>query len=143
MSFIADMAYGELGEELVLKRFKVLFPECDWQQTTGKFSGYDIYCEHCQQTVEVKSDRRAKETQNVCFEKGLFDKSTAEWVVYIIDGQGYQWDREDLLHKLKELSRQGKTRYLKLGDGWKNPAVLVRAEDILPHGELLTLEGEV
>lgn len=139
-NFARDRAYGELNENSVEIYLTKKHPKCLWQRAVGLQKAYDLKCKHCDDMVEVKADRLAPTTGNICFEDNLFRFTKSQRVIYVIAGKGYIFDTKKLLVKLKKLKSEGKARHLLVGDRNANPALLVKMTDITPMAKMFTLE---
>ena len=139
---MADLANGREAEVRVQKYMLKSRPDCYYAQSQGKNSDYDLYCIlHMGERVEVKHDRKAVVTGNLCFEKKLFATTRSPLIVYVIGDRGHIFEKDSLWSALKELAAQGRTTFRMLGDRDANPAVLVKKELILPLAEEIELEG--
>ena len=87
MSFHSDLAFGEEGEYLVLKKLHLKYPKA--YKVEGYCKEWDIFVPEKGIGVEVKSDRAAHKTGNVVIENSYGDKPSgiettrATWWVYI------------------------------------------------------------
>lgn len=130
-NFARDRAYGEQNELLVMEYLTNEHPDCEWIRAVGMQKAYDLICYHCGQMVEIKADRLAPTTGNICFEDNLFIHTNSQRVVYVIAGKGYIFDTKELIKELAKLELAGKGRRLLLGDRNANSALLVRMDDII------------
>ncbi len=138
---MADLAVGETAEGRILEHLATAFPDCSWIKAAPKSKHMDLICIHCGESVEVKTDRKAGDTGNLCFEANLFIHSKADRIFYVVGDMAYAWRRETLLLQLLVLHASGKTRGLMGGDGWKNPLILAKLEDITIGAEEFNLGG--
>jgi len=87
MSFHSDLAFGEEGEYLVLKKLHLKYPKA--YKVEGYCKEWDIFIPEKGIGVEVKSDRAAHKTGNVVIENKYGDRPSgiettrATWWVYI------------------------------------------------------------
>jgi hypothetical protein len=141
-TFVKDLAHGELAEKQVLAHLKAAYPKCDWVKGNKQSKHLDLICVHCGNMVEVKTDRKALETGNLCFESNLFIHTRAHRIFYVVGNRAYVWNTSELLKKLLLLHANGKTRGLLGGDGWRNPMILAPLELITESAEVYELKEE-
>ena len=100
MSFHSDLAFGEEGEYLVLKKLHFKYPKA--YKVEGYCKEWDIFVPEKGIGVEVKSDRAAHKTGNVVIENKYGDKPSgiettkAAWWVYITKCNLYWIKPEDI-----------------------------------------------
>ena len=100
MSFKSDLAFGEEGELLVLKKLRYKYPKA--YKVRGYCKEWDIFIPEKDIGVEVKSDRAAHKTGNVVIENKYGDKPSgiettkAAWWVYITKCNLYWIKPEDI-----------------------------------------------
>lgn len=102
---------------------------------------HDIECLLHGEMVEVKRDLKANRTGNMCFERALFSANIAQTIVYDIGTYCVVFNRSDLWQRLKELSEQSRTKFVRGGDRAANLLLLAKVEDILKIGIVIRLEG--
>lgn len=129
---------GEQAEVQVQKYLNAK-GECYYSQTQGNVKTHDLYCLYHGERVEVKRDLMAPRTGNICFERNLFAHTKSQFIIYVINDTAYIYKTAELWAAIKQLAKAGKTDYRKLGDGDKNPAILVKMTDITPSAEQATL----
>lgn len=83
MTFHADLSFGKKYEKKAMEMLG------GGEQVEGKFSGWDI--KHNNTKYEVKADRRAASTGNLCIEyehtgipSGLSLTEADEWIFYVV-----------------------------------------------------------
>ena len=100
MSFKSDLAFGEEGELLVLKKLRYKYPKA--YKVRGYCKEWDIFIPEKDIGVEVKSDRAAHKTGNVVIENKYGDRPSgiettkAAWWVYITKCNLYWIKPEDI-----------------------------------------------
>ena len=100
MSFHSDLAFGEEGEYLVLKKLHLKYPKA--YKVEGYCKEWDIFIPEKDIGVEVKSDRAAHKTGNVVIENKYGDRPSgiettkAAWWVYITKCNLYWIKPEDI-----------------------------------------------
>ena len=100
MSFHSDLAFGEEGEYLVLKKLHLKYPKA--YKVEGYCKEWDIFVPEKGIGVEVKSDRAAHKTGNVVIENKYGDRPSgiettkAAWWVYITKCNLYWIKPEDI-----------------------------------------------
>jgi len=100
MSFHSDLAFGEEGEYLVLKKLHLKYPKA--YKVEGYCKEWDIFIPEKGIGVEVKSDRAAHKTGNVVIENKYGDRPSgiettkAAWWVYITKCNLYWIKPEDI-----------------------------------------------
>ena len=100
MSFKSDLAFGEEGELLVLKKLRYKYPKA--YKVRGYCKEWDIFIPEKDIGVEVKSDRASYKTGNVVIENKYGDRPSgiettkAAWWVYITKCNLYWIKPEDI-----------------------------------------------
>jgi len=91
MGWHQDLAFGKKWEE---KALELLGDGKTEQAPKGRFSDWDF--KHDGRAYEVKSDRRAHETGNFCFEyehsgipSGIHTSKADDWIYFIITPDAY------------------------------------------------------
>ena len=102
MSFHSDLAFGEKGERLVLKKVQIKYPKA--YKIEGFCKEWDIFVPEKGIGIEVKSDRASHRTGNVVIEDSYggrpsgIETTKATWWAYITKCHLY-WITPD---KIKE-----------------------------------------
>ena len=100
MSFHSDLAFGEEGEFLVLKKLRFKYPKA--YKVEGYCKEWDIFVPEKGIGIEVKSDRAAHKTGNVVIENKYgespsgIETTRATWWVYITKCNLYWIKPEDI-----------------------------------------------
>ena len=106
MSFHSDLAFGEEGEYLVLKKLHFKYPKA--YKVEGYCKEWDIFVPEKGIGVEVKSDRAAHKTGNVVIENSYggipsgIETTRATWWVYITKCNLYWIKPEDIKQCIKD-----------------------------------------
>lgn len=141
-TFLRDKAVGEAAEVKIQKYLNSTNPDCYYSQSQGNIKTHDLFCLMHGERVEVKNDRMAPITGNICFERNLFAHTRSQTIIYVIKDTAYIYQTKQLWEAIQQLAREGKTTFKMLGDGNRNPAILVKVADITPSAEQVKLEGE-
>ena len=128
--FEDDLKAGEEGEKIVEKVLKTHYGDRTYKMD-GNFKWFDYVCvgEHGRvTTVEVKTDRKFKETGNVAIEINYKDRETlkeskAEVIVYLLENQCWGVNRLWLIEKIKHYPK------IKGGDNKDSELVLIPVND--------------
>ena len=128
---MADLREGE-SAEVAVRDYLNSNTNCHYKKSYKTSTRSDMSCLYHGEMVEVKLDRKAPATGNICFEQNLFKKTASATVVYVIGDVAYLFDTRELAKAIIELHSQGQTKYMKLGDRNANPAILVKSVLILP-----------
>jgi len=106
MSFKSDLAFGEEGELLVLKKLRYKYPKA--YKVRGYCKEWDIFIPEKDIGVEVKSDRAAHKTGNVVIENKYggspsgIESTKATWWVYITRDNLYWITPEQIKDCIKD-----------------------------------------
>ena len=106
MSFHSDLAFGEKGEYLILKKLQLKYPKA--YKVKGYCKEWDIFVPEKGIGVEVKSDRAAHKTGNVVIENSYDNKPSgiettkATWWAYITKCNLYWIKPEHIKECIKE-----------------------------------------
>jgi hypothetical protein len=151
--FVKDLKDGNLAEEVVADFYREKAYNVETLPKNRQVEG-DIEVfgrDEAPFTIEVKFDRMAKDTGNLCFEvtnkKGDLTgiaKTQASRVVYIVpkDEQSvklFTFDTEKLREYLYDTSNSSKVRQVKGGDRRAYTLMLVSIDNVLADG-LATVE---
>ena len=80
-NFNLDLSFGEQFE-IVIRDYLNKISCHNYISTEGYYPDYDLYCTHCDRTVECKFDRRISETNNFCFEIPTLQHTKAMYLFY-------------------------------------------------------------
>lgn len=128
-TFYRDLQEGKKIEEIVLKEIKIKYPNSYIEK--GYFKEWDIFIPELNFGVEVKSDKKSKNTGNIVVEIRFNNKPSAlsttkakYWVIY--DGYDYNWF---LVEDIKKCIKDNNLKYYNFigkGDTKHKDAYLIK-----------------
>lgn len=122
MDYIESKEFGNIGEEEILKRIIIKYPESFIDDTGKANSDWDIFVPEKNYGIEVKMDYKSKETGNLVIETEMNGKYSAlsvtkskYWV--FITGFHYIWITPLEIYRFLELNpAYGRVGFVGTGD---------------------------
>lgn len=153
-NFLADIKQGEIAEQIVLNVLKKEFPKKKFKKFDVQKTDFDIVEDTKSKnklTIEVKFDKKAFETQNLCFEVGRhpgekcdrkptgISISKADYIWYVVPTDApnvfkiFKFKCKELLQYLiyNLATKSPNLKIVNGGDNWKFILLIIPIRDIL------------